>query len=189
MWNAPHDLSLKSRVTAAIAGSGMRRDRRCGPHERHRSLALPSPRLSSGETRPCKSVTWFGSVSRNSLDLTGAVEHVPLMELIWSAICSQAICFGTICFGTGVRKMSLRWGCVVVIGLALAPRAEAAEPSGLIHRASCSVVRFYVAKFSASAAEMWARSHGATEAEIEAARRCLKGAPTQSAQAAQWIAQ
>jgi hypothetical protein len=90
---------------------------------------------------------------------------------------------------SGVRKMLSRWGCVVVICLALAPRAEAAERSGLIHRASCSVVRFYVAKFSASAAEMWARSHGATEAEIEAARHCLKSAPAQAAQATRWTTQ
>jgi hypothetical protein len=51
------------------------------------------------------------------------------------------------------------------------------------------VVRFYVARFSESAAEMWARSHGATEAEIEAARRCLKSGPTETAQAARWTAQ
>lgn len=28
---------------------------------------------------------------------------------------------------------------------------------------------------------MWARSHGATEAEIETARHCLQGAPVQAA--------
>lgn len=82
-----------------------------------------------------------------------------------------------------------RWGCVVAICLGLAPHAEAAERSGLIHRASCAVVRFYVAKFSASAAEMWARSHGATEADIEAARHCLKGAPAETAQATHWTTQ
>ena len=79
--------------------------------------------------------------------------------------------------------MLSRLGCVIAICLGLAPRAEAAERSSLIHRASCSIVRFYVAKFSASAAETWARSHGATEAEIEAARHCLKGAPARTAQA------
>nr|WP_079571821.1 hypothetical protein [Bradyrhizobium erythrophlei] len=84
--------------------------------------------------------------------------------------------------------MSFRWGCVVIICL-LASRAEAAGSSGLFHRASCSVVRFYVARFSESAAEMWARSHGATEAEIEAARRCLKSVPSQTAQAAHWTAE
>jgi hypothetical protein len=38
---------------------------------------------------------------------------------------------------------------------------------------SCAVVRFYVAKYSEAAAESWARSHGASDAEIETARRCL----------------
>jgi hypothetical protein len=85
--------------------------------------------------------------------------------------------------------MLSRWGCVVVVCFGLAPRVEAAEHSGLIHRASCSVVRFYVAKFSAAAAETWARSHGATEAEIEAARHCLESAPDQPTQAARWTAQ
>jgi hypothetical protein len=71
----------------------------------------------------------------------------------------------------------------------LASQAEAAERSGLVHRASCAVVRFYVAKFSAYAAEAWARNHGATEAEIEAARRCLKDAPARTARAGQWTVQ
>jgi hypothetical protein len=65
-----------------------------------------------------------------------------------------------------------------VICLAFAPQASA---SGILHRASCSMVRFYVAKYSAPAAEAWARSRGATDAEIEAARRCLKDAPLQTA--------
>src|SRR5262249_21471520 len=38
---------------------------------------------------------------------------------------------------------------------------------------SCAVVRFYVARYSEAAAETWARSHGASDAEIETARRCL----------------
>ena len=84
--------------------------------------------------------------------------------------------------------MLLRMGCVVAVCLGLAPPAEAAGRSGLVHRASCSVVRFYVARFSASAAETWARSHGATDAEIEAARQCLKGAPAEHAQPAHWTA-
>jgi len=87
--------------------------------------------------------------------------------------------------------MLLRSGCLIAIFciaicFGLAPRVEAAEHSGLLRGASCSVVRFYVAKFSASAAEMWARSHGATEAEIEAARLCLKTAPAQTTEAARW---
>jgi hypothetical protein len=84
--------------------------------------------------------------------------------------------------------MLLRMGCVVAVCLGLAPSAEAAGRSGLVHRASCAVVRFYVAKFSASAAEMWARSHGATDAEIEAARQCLKNAPAEHTQPARWTA-
>src|SRR4029079_694661 len=42
---------------------------------------------------------------------------------------------------------------------------------------SCSVVRFYVAKYSEAAAEKWARSQGASDAEIETARRCLHPRP------------
>jgi hypothetical protein len=79
--------------------------------------------------------------------------------------------------------MWTRWMCVAGMCLGLAPEAKAASHSGLVHRASCAVVRFYVAKFSASAAESWARSHGASEAEIDAARRCLKDEPAQTAQA------
>jgi hypothetical protein len=85
--------------------------------------------------------------------------------------------------------MWTRGTCVAAIFLGmclgLAPQAEAAEHSGLFHRASCSVVRFYVAKFSAFAAESWARNHGATEVEIEAARHCIKDAPAQTAQVTQ----
>ena len=51
--------------------------------------------------------------------------------------------------------MLSRWGCVAAVCLGLASPAEAGERSGLVHRASCAVVRFYVAKFSAYAAEAW----------------------------------
>ena len=62
--------------------------------------------------------------------------------------------------------------------LAFAPEAMAGEPQpGVFRRASCTVVRYYVAKYSAAAAEAWARSHGATDAEIETARRCVTNAP------------
>ena len=79
--------------------------------------------------------------------------------------------------------------CAASICLGLASHADASERSGIVHRASCAVVRYYVAKYSASAAEMWARSHGATEAEIESARHCLKSPPAETAQTARWIAQ
>jgi hypothetical protein len=39
---------------------------------------------------------------------------------------------------------------------------------------SCAVIRFYVAKYSAVAAEEFARNAGATEAQIESGRQCLK---------------
>ena len=81
--------------------------------------------------------------------------------------------------------MGLRWFCVVAVCLGLSPDAVAAEQPGVFRRASCSVVRYYVAKYSASAAEAWARSKGATEAEIGAARRCLNNAPVLTAQANQ----
>jgi hypothetical protein len=79
--------------------------------------------------------------------------------------------------------------CIIVaaICLGLVPQAQARGQSGLLHRASCTVVRFYVAKYSAPAAEAWARSQGATEAEIEAARHCLKDSP-ETTQAASWSA-
>lgn len=44
------------------------------------------------------------------------------------------------------------------------------RPTG---RISCSDVKYYVAKYSAPVAEMYARSRGATDAQIERARRCL----------------
>jgi len=48
------------------------------------------------------------------------------------------------------------------------------------HRFSCTLVRLYVAKYTLPAAETWARSHGATDVEIETARHCL-GSSVQSA--------
>ncbi|TPQ43057.1 hypothetical protein C2U70_00085 [Bradyrhizobium guangdongense] len=74
--------------------------------------------------------------------------------------------------------MLIRGFVVSAALLALAPDAAfAGEQPGLVRRASCTVVRYYVAKYSAAAAETWARAHGATEAEIEAARRCVANAP------------
>jgi hypothetical protein len=49
---------------------------------------------------------------------------------------------------------------------------------------SCAVVRFYVAKYSEAAAETWARGHGASDAEIERARRCLHSANVQTVSSA-----
>jgi hypothetical protein len=74
--------------------------------------------------------------------------------------------------------MGLRWICILVVLLGTSSFAYAGERSGMLRRVSCSMVRLYVAKYSAPAAEQWARSKGATDAEIDAARRCLSGAET-----------
>src|SRR5436190_24399040 len=63
--------------------------------------------------------------------------------------------------------------------IALSQTATAGVP--LFGHVSCGVVRFYVAKYSQAAAEKWARGHGAGDAEIETARRCLHGANVQTA--------
>lgn len=74
--------------------------------------------------------------------------------------------------------MLIRGFAVSAALLTFVPDATAGEPQpGLFRRASCTVVRYYVAKYSAAAAETWARAHGATEAEIVAARRCVSNAP------------
>ena len=64
---------------------------------------------------------------------------------------------------------------------------NSAAIAGPMQRISCSVVRFYVARYSASAAESYARSHGATEAQIETARRCLREEPARRAEAVHWF--
>lgn len=77
--------------------------------------------------------------------------------------------------------MNLRIMAVLAIFLGLSSAACAGDQSGILHRASCSLVRFYVAKYSAAAAEQWARSNGATDAEVEAARHCLNPETTRTA--------
>ena len=63
--------------------------------------------------------------------------------------------------------------------IALSQTATAGVP--LFGHVSCAVVRFYVAKYSEAAAEKWARGHGASETDIETARRCLHNANVQTA--------
>jgi hypothetical protein len=67
------------------------------------------------------------------------------------------------------------------IVMMLGQTALAGEKPTALRRLSCTVVRFYVAKYSESAAEAFARSKGATEAEIETARRCLPASTVQTA--------
>lgn len=57
--------------------------------------------------------------------------------------------------------------------------AAADEARGPLRRASCTLVRYYVARYTAETAEAWARSKGATDAEIQIARNCIK--PQQTA--------
>ena len=72
----------------------------------------------------------------------------------------------------------------VALGLLLASidAGFAASPPSSLRHVSCVVIRYYVARYSAPAAEAWARSRGATDVEIETARQCLKGSsPIQAA--------
>jgi hypothetical protein len=77
----------------------------------------------------------------------------------------------------------------LTLSLSSSLSSEALAERGVMQRMSCAMVRVYVAKYSASAAEMWARSHGASDAQIEAARECLKGTTERTAQAAHWSSQ
>jgi hypothetical protein len=72
--------------------------------------------------------------------------------------------------------MAHRWMYAIAICTALSSQATAAEQPKprFFARISCTVVRYYAAKYTVDAAEQWARSKGATEGEIETARHCLK---------------
>jgi hypothetical protein len=59
----------------------------------------------------------------------------------------------------------------------------AGEYTGVLHRVYALSVCYYVARSTASAAEQYARSNGSTDADIEAARRCIELESTQSASA------
>ena len=62
---------------------------------------------------------------------------------------------------------------ILAFAMLIAFSQAAAAGVPLFGHVSCAVVRFYVARYSAGAAEKWARSHGASDAEIDTARRCL----------------
>ena len=85
--------------------------------------------------------------------------------------------------------MLMRAAGAIALTVSLSSTALAGHHPGIVQRVSCSVVRYYVAKYSASTAEMWARSHGATDGQIEAARRCLDDVSAQTAQATRFFAQ
>lgn len=69
---------------------------------------------------------------------------------------------------------------IAAMGLLMSASHGATASDKPAHRFSCTLVRLYVAKYSLPAAETWARSHGATDVEIEIARQCL-GSPMQPA--------
>jgi hypothetical protein len=76
--------------------------------------------------------------------------------------------------------MVIRSLCILAVVLGLSTNAFAGEHP-ILHRMSCTMVRYYVALYSAAAAEQYARSKGATDAEIEMARHCVKSDAAQMA--------
>ena len=65
-------------------------------------------------------------------------------------------------------------GAVALFLMTLSSEAYATRQHRPARRISCSEVRYYVAKYSEPpVAEMYARSRGATDVQIERARRCL----------------
>ena len=74
--------------------------------------------------------------------------------------------------GFSLRQIAREVGCAVnTIRRQLAQ--DAAPKATVVHRMSCALVRFYVAKYTLLTAEAYARSSGASEAEIETARHCV----------------
>jgi hypothetical protein len=71
------------------------------------------------------------------------------------------------------RKIVRAVGAVALLMIPLSSEAFAVRHQRPTGRISCTEVRYYVAKYSAPVAEMYARSHGATDAQIERARRCF----------------
>ena len=68
------------------------------------------------------------------------------------------------------RVMLLAVGCYLSCPVFA---GDAVSRPEIKHRMSCVLVRYYVAKYTAAAAEAYARSKGAPDADIDAARRCL----------------
>jgi hypothetical protein len=85
--------------------------------------------------------------------------------------------------------MLMRAIAAAILILSLGSGAQAGGQHGVRQRMSCSEVRYYVAKYSAATAEMYARSHGATDAQIDAARRCLEDQSVQMAQRSRWYSE
>jgi hypothetical protein len=67
----------------------------------------------------------------------------------------------------------MRLSMLLTVALCCGSITAASAADSIMHRTSCTLVRYYVARYSEGTAEAWARSKGATEADIDAARRCL----------------
>lgn len=67
-----------------------------------------------------------------------------------------------------------RWiGAAACFLITMSSDAYAARQHRPGERISCLEIRYYVARYSAAVAEMYARNQGATNSQIERARRCL----------------
>lgn len=74
----------------------------------------------------------------------------------------------------GTTRMIVRAvGAIALLLIPLESEVFASRHHRPTARISCSEVRYYVAKYSAPVAEIYARNHGASDAQIERARRCL----------------
>src|SRR6187455_2900100 len=75
-----------------------------------------------------------------------------------------------------LRQLGLTGSLVVATSIGFmvfTSTAGAGDAGEYVRRASCPLVRYYVARHTAPVAEAWARSKGATDAEINKARRCI----------------
>jgi len=106
----------------------------------------------------------------------GFMKQIRTMQAVLAAVALACGTLGSIEL-TGVPDHSqqlLRGDFTILVS-----SAAASESRGLGRRASCALVRYYVARYTAATAEAWARSKGATDAEIQIARGCIK--PQQTA--------
>jgi hypothetical protein len=102
--------------------------------------------------------------------------------------CGNLSGYSLLVFASAARGPKHAPASILVVVLGLSPGAVAGGHTGILHRMSGSrMVRYYVALYSATAAEQNARGKGATDADIEVARHCIQpevAAQTTSAQLA-----
>jgi hypothetical protein len=120
----------------------------------------------SGSRRPSRNTTvCIATVSMHPEDTKSG--SFDMSEIIKSERISR-------CKALRLLRLTVAFVVATSAGVVIsASTAGAGETSGHVRRASCTLVRYYVARYSAPAAEAWARSKGATDAEINTARRCI----------------